>query len=530
MYTFPNWKILLIDDEEDILDVMTISLEDSGCQVETAADGEAGLRLCEEILPQIVITDILMPKMDGIQVLKIIKERFPDTEVIVVTAFGDMKLAIQALQFDASDVIVKPIDDQALYSALKRAKNRYAYRKQLRDYTDFLKKETAYTAQELIKTYSFQKTLTECSMDGILVCDDKDNVVIFNKSLQQILGYSKENILQKMTFDQFFSPGEAIRLKQKMESEQHGEKNRPFLQRTNLIERDGDKIPVQVSAAALFDNDRKEGMVYFFRDLREIHKLEKEIKDQARLLHREKMMSLGRLAASVANEINNPLSGILNYSRLMIYMLERGPIEKKRREKFKQYLELIENETGRCGQIVSNLLAFSGRSPPAFEQIMIDDLLRRCIELSQHKLQNIRLESSIELDIPPIEGDFKLLQQCVINLIYNAVDSMPGGGTLTLKGNYDPEKAAVKILVKDTGEGISEKDLPYIFDPFFTIKEEGYGMGLGLATVFGIMEHHNGTIDVESRPGAGTTFILSFLCKQAPSLLPNSNLWEPLCP
>jgi YesN/AraC family two-component response regulator len=107
-----------------------------------------------------------MPKMDGIQVLKIIKERFPDTEVIVVTAFGDMELAIQALQFDASDFIVKPINDQALHLALKRTKNRYAYRKQLRDYTAFLEKEKAQTAQELIRTYSFQKNLTESSMDG----------------------------------------------------------------------------------------------------------------------------------------------------------------------------------------------------------------------------------------------------------------------------------------------------------------------------------------------------------------------------
>lgn len=529
MYTFPDWKIVLIDDEKDILDVMTISLENSGCQVETAADGEAGLRLCEEILPQIVITDILMPKMDGIQVLKIIKERFPDTEVIVVADSGDMEHAIQALQFDASDVIVKPIDDQALNLALKRTKNRYAYRRQLRDYTDFLEKEKDKTAKELMRAYSFQKTLTESSMDGILVCDEKDNVVIFSKSLEHILGYSKENILQKMTFDQFFSPGEAILLKQKMESEQPGEKNRLFQQKTNLIERDGNKIPVQVSAAAFFDNDRKKGMVCFFRDLREIHKLEKEIKDQARSLHREKMMSLGRLAAKVVHEINAPISEILNYSRLMIHILEGRPIEKKRREKFKRYLELIENETGRCVQIVSNLLAFSRRSPLGFEQIMIDDLLRRCIRLSQHKLQNIRFESSIELDIPPIEGDFKLLQQCVINLISNAVDSMPDGGTLTLEGKYDPAEAAVMILVKDTGEGISDEDLPYIFEPFFTTKEEGYGVGLGLATVFGIMERHNGTIDVESRRGAGTTFILSFLCKQAPSLLPNSNL-RALCP
>ncbi len=137
------WKIVLIDDEEDIREVMTLTLEDAGYRVASAPDGESGLQICEQISPQIIITDIRMPGMDAIQVLEAIKKKNPDIEVIVATAFGEMELAIRALQLDASDFITKPISDEALYLALDRARNRYTSRKQLKDYTALLEKEKA---------------------------------------------------------------------------------------------------------------------------------------------------------------------------------------------------------------------------------------------------------------------------------------------------------------------------------------------------------------------------------------------------
>jgi signal transduction histidine kinase len=265
-----------------------------------------------------------------------------------------------------------------------------------------------------------------------------------------------------------------------------------------------------VSAALLFDQGRANGLVCFFRDLREIRKLEREISDQARILHQDKMMSLGRLAASVIHEINNPLSGILNYLRLMNRILRQGPLAEDRREKFQRYLDLVESETNRCSQIVSSLLSFSRVSPPAFGRVQIDELLERCVLLSQHKIElsNIRLVSSIPSNLPPVHGDFNQLQQCVINLIFNAIDAMPDGGTLTLDSRYDKDRGAVIVMVKDSGRGISSQDLPHIFEPFFTTKNEGYGVGLGLSTVYGIIERHKGTIAVESEPENGAAFMI----------------------
>ena len=510
MGSIPKWKVLLIDDEKDIRDVLTISLRDAGCEVVSVANGDAGLLRCAEAMFQIVITDIRMPGIDGIQVLETIKKKYPDIEVIVATAFGEMDLAIRALQLDASDFITKPISDEALSLALKRAKERFVSRKRLKDYTALLEKEKAETSQELLKTIAFQSNLIESSMDGILGCDETDTVVIYNRSMEQMLEYSRAEAAHQMRFEHFFPAEEITRFKEQMTGEKYGGKNRLFLFESVLRSKSGRDVPVQVSAVTLFDAGRKNGRVCFFRDLREIRKLEREMEDQARILHQDKMMSLGRLAASVVHEINNPLSGILNYLRLMVRILRQGPPAQERIEKFRHYLNLVETETSRCSQIVSGLLSFSRMSEPNFTQVAIDELLQRSILLSRHKLElsNIHLESSVQPNIPSVVGDFNQLQQCIINLIFNAIDAMPDGGTLNLDGHYDADKAQAIITVKDSGRGISPENLPHIFEPFFTTKNEGYGVGLGLSTVYGIMERHKGTVKVTSQPGDGAVFML----------------------
>ncbi len=204
MTSNPAWKVVLIDDEADIREVLAISLADAGYDVKAASDGEAGLRLCEEFSPRIVITAIRMPRMDGIQVLEAVKSRHPDTEVIVATAFGEMELAIRALQLDASDFVTKPINDEALHLALKRARARYSNRKQLKDYTALLERERVKTARELMRTFAFQKNLIDSAMDGIIGCDASGAVATFNRSMEKMLGYTSSEVVGAMDFDRFF--------------------------------------------------------------------------------------------------------------------------------------------------------------------------------------------------------------------------------------------------------------------------------------------------------------------------------------
>ena len=194
----------------------------------------------------------------------------------------------------------------------------------------------------------------------------------------------------------------------------------------------------------------------------------------------------------------------------MIKILNRDSLDPERIRKFQRYLTLIEEETNRCSHIVSNLLAFSRKSKMEFNEVDTNALLEKCILLSQHKLslQNIEIVTHLTQDIPKVWGDFNQIQQCVINLIFNAIDAMQDGGTLVLESVYNAKERVVEIKVADDGCGISKEALPHIFDPFYTTKIEGEGLGLGLSTVYGIIDRHKGTISVESELGKGTTFTL----------------------
>ncbi len=504
--------VLIIDDEEGIRKVMSISVADAGYEVITAENGEIGLEKCRTESPQIAIVDIRLPGIDGIEVLNRIKKDHPNIEVIVMTAFGEIDLAIQALQLDASDFITKPVNDQALFVALGRAKERYTTRKELNDYTALIEERWMDTAEELARTFNFQNNLIESSIDGILGCDSMGKIVTFNKSLEGMLGYSQDEVRGKMGFTEFFPAGEAGKFDEALHSDNYGGKSRLFLFENHLLSKFGAKIPVQLSATVLFEEDKEIGIVAFIRDLREMRRLEQQFDDQARLLHQDKMISLGRLAASVVHEINNPLAGVLNYVRLMIKIMNRGALNQEHTEKFQRYLSLVESETGRCSQIVSNLLAFSRKSELEFKKIDINELIQRCIMLSEHKLtlQDIEIKRDLDPTIPKIWGDFNQIQQCLINLIFNAIDAMPQGGAITLRSSSIRGEGSVEVRVLDTGCGIAKENIPLIFDPFFTTKKEGQGLGLGLSTVNGIVDRHKGDIHVESEIGKGALFTLRF--------------------
>ncbi|RLB84105.1 MAG: hypothetical protein DRH24_06065 [Deltaproteobacteria bacterium] len=363
--------------------------------------------------------------------------------------------------------------------------------------------------QEVTKGF-YDRNLIQSSIDAIMASDKDGTVIVFNHSAEKLLGYSEDEVIMKMSFNDFF-PTAIAKYREELFSSDYGGKNRLFLYETYLVDKTGNKIPVQLSATVMFDQGEEVGTVAFFRDLREIRRMEQQFADQARLLHEHKMISLGRLSASVVHELNNPLAGILNYIRLMLKIINRGALKQENMDKFQRYLTLVESETGRCSKIVSNLLAFSRKSKLEFRKMNVNELLEKCILLSQHKLmlQNIQITTDLDRGIPEVFGDFNQTQQCVINLIFNAIDAMPDGGTLTLESSFNSKKRMVEIKVEDTGCGIAEKDIHQIFDPFYSTKTEGKGVGLGLSMVYGIIEEHKGTITVKSKPGEYTIFTIN---------------------
>ncbi len=506
-----GWTIVVMDDEPDIREVISMSLEDEGYRVFSASDGQTGVHLCRQCHPQIVLTDIRMPVMDGIEVLRSLKAETPDIEVIVATAFGDIETAILALQNDASDFITKPIGQDALATALQRAKNRYTSRKQLRDYTALLEHENARTSQELLSHLTFQKNLIESAIDGIVGAGTDGCIRIFNRAMEKLLSMNREAVLGKVSLSDLFGSEGYERFLKDLRSERFGGHNALALYETQLIDASGKPLPVQASAMVMPEVPSEgAGIVCYFRDLRYVRRLEQELADQSHILHQDKMMSLGRLAASIVHEINNPLAGILNYVRLMIRRLDKPHIDEVLIDKFRRDLDVVFRETERCSKIVSNLLLFSRKSEPVFGDVDIRELIDRCMLLSGHKLELSRIQWTVTVEegLPNIRGDMNQLQQALINLIFNAIDAMPDGGRLQIEAAAAVSADAVILTVTDTGTGIAPDVLPHIFEPFFSTKAEGYGVGLGLSTVYGIVERHGAKIDVQSTPGKGAAFSL----------------------
>jgi len=229
------------------------------------------------------------------------------------------------------------------------------------------------------------------------------------------------------------------------------------------------------------------------------------------VLHVEKMASIGKMAAVVAHEINNPLSGILTYAKLLRKWLDRGETEGDKRQEALQCLELIAGESRRCGDLVKNLLTFSRTAPMNVESTDINGVIDRCVRLVQHQLEltGIQLQQDLATDLPRVQCDAAQIEQVLLALIMNAIDAMPRGGNLWLRTRQSALEEALEIEVRDDGVGIPAEILPQIFEPFLTTKETGHGVGLGLAISRSIMERHNGRIEVQSEAGKGTTFILT---------------------
>ena len=229
---------------------------------------------------------------------------------------------------------------------------------------------------------------------------------------------------------------------------------------------------------------------------------------QQKLVQNARMASLGQLSATVAHEINNPLSGVLNLSMLMQRILKEDGIPPHRIAEFRGYLAQVTAETTRIARIVSDLLAFSRQRKPGSASADLNGVVQSALAVAAHKLETAGVQVDVDLaaNLPPVSGDGSQLRQVVLNLVLNGAEAMPRGGVLRVGTRVRADDGKIQLEVQDHGEGIPESVLPNIFDPFFTTKGEGQGVGLGLAVVYGIVEAHLGEIEVVGEEGGGTTF------------------------
>jgi two-component system NtrC family sensor kinase len=229
-------------------------------------------------------------------------------------------------------------------------------------------------------------------------------------------------------------------------------------------------------------------------------------------------------AAVVAHEINNPLSGILTYSRVVKRWILNNFASAPRTEEMSGSLDLIASESKRCGELVKNLLSFSRITPMNLEWSDLSQVIDRCVRLVQHKMDmaGIQLNLALANELPPVHCDPNQIEQVVLAMVINAIDAMPQGGNLWISTRLETA-TSVELIIRDDGMGIPDEHLPHIFEPFYTSKESG-GSGLGLAISQNIVERHGGSIAVHSVPGQGTSFkILLPVDSQRPALASDSN-------
>jgi PAS domain S-box-containing protein len=348
------------------------------------------------------------------------------------------------------------------------------------------------------------RNLILSAVDGVIAADKKGKILIFNNMSTEIFGYSVEEALQSLDIRDIYPDQRAHEVMKMLRSDQYGGQGKLCSYEVDVVHKNGERIPINLNASIVYEGEREVATIGFFHDLREIQRMRAELeKTQLQLLQSEKMASLGKLAAGVAHQLNNPLAGITLYTRLVMedYNLEAGAR--------KDLLRVLE-DAERCRDTVKELLEFTRQTRHLMRPQDINRAISRTLFLleSQTLFQNIIIDKELDPALPPVYSDIQQLNHLFMNIILNAAQAMGGKGDLNVKTLFLPETERVRIEIVDTGPGIPEHVLPHIFDPFFTTKQEGEGTGLGLSLVYGIVETHGGQIKARNVPGGGAAFII----------------------
>jgi len=374
------------------------------------------------------------------------------------------------------------------------------------------------------------ETILNGIQDFILVVNPQREVVDVNEAFLEKMGYTRENLIGRKCFEVFHEVSrnqyEICDIECPLTKVVQEKKTGQIV--LNQVDRNGKPRYIEVTIHPIWEKDGKiSKFIEISRDitvrLREeeeiTQRLERMVEERTRqlqethdkLLHQDKMASLGKLAASVVHEINNPIAGILNLTMLIKRIIQDGSLSEKDIQKFMQYLDLMETETRRTSRIVSNLLAFSRQSKMELGRIDINQLIEQILILNSNllKLQGIKVVKDLDPNLPDLMGSGDQLQQVFMNLISNAVESMEatGGGILRIETRHSLKDDKILVRFKDTGAGIPRENLSNLFEPFFTTKK-GKGVGLGLSVAYGIIQEHGGVIDVRPDNKEGATFIV----------------------
>jgi len=353
------------------------------------------------------------------------------------------------------------------------------------------------TDQELQETQAiYRAVMNQLIQEDVMVIAYDYRIIDINDNLLQRLGLAREEVIGRYCYEithHQSSPcsGEQhpCPLVQTLETSKHSKTVHVHLDKNK------NELYYSISTYPLMEDKEVIGAIEISRDITA------DINREKAMMQQEKLVSIGRLSAGVAHEINNPLTTILTTAMLIQEDLAGD-------DPNYQELETVVKETLRCREIVTNLLEFARQTKPSKGRQNINDIVHESVVLTRKQavFKDVHLSQRLDQSVPPIHVDKGQIQQSIINLILNAIEATDAGGEIVVETQWDPELKLIKLVFADTGCGISKENLARLFDPFFTTKETG--TGLGLAITYGIIEQHSGTIEVTSRVGKGTTFTI----------------------
>ena len=359
--------------------------------------------------------------------------------------------------------------------------------------------------RQLKEAHDFINKIIQSSPNAITATDMKGNILIWNRAAEENIGYKAADVIGKMNIQKIYPDEMARKVMQMLRKPENGGVGRLNAYPMVYVRQDGAVIEGNLSAAIIYDSSGKEiATVGSFVDLKERLEMERALRrTQEQLLQSEKLAAMGRLTSQVAHELNNPLYGIMNTLELL--KTEISPQSKRRK-----VLDMALSETVRLSDLLRKMLSFSKPDQEEKQAVDLNTVLDEILLLHEKQLQenDIKIKTFLAEGLPQINASKNQLRQVFLNLVANARDAMPDGGTLSVTTAADPENVRIEIV--DTGIGIKEKHLKKIFDSFFTTKDSIKGVGLGLSVCYGFIKDHDGDIQVKSKVDSGTTFTITF--------------------
>jgi PAS domain S-box-containing protein len=473
-------KILVVDDEVRIREACRAVLTDVGYDVSAAEDGARGLACIEKTHFDIILLDLMMPKVSGFEVLAKIRRFHPDSVVIVITGYATVEHAIEAMKSGAFDFIPKPFTPDYLRVTVSKAID---YTRALRDIAD---------------TRSRIRTMVQRLSDGVMCTNQENRIVMVNPAFLKMVGCAGVASAMGGDCDDMI-PIARIR---EMIAQTLAASHEDTLERTDEIEhgKNDEGEPRVLSTRCTPFRDRNGATIGVITVLHDITTLKK--------LDRMKSEFVSR----VSHEIRGPMNSVLMQLQVILDGLA-GEVTDKQQEILLRASEKIRNLAQMSTELLDLSRIESGLICQEMETVDLSSLLREQIEFQRPRAESasIRLELEIPDRLPPVTGHYRNLEEVFSNLIGNAIKYTPAGGGVKVTAASGLETLTVKVA--DTGIGIAEEDQKLLFQRFYRVRNEQtryiQGTGLGLALVKKIVESHNGCVEVESRPGRGTTFSVS---------------------